>query len=785
LSIPAQSHDSPYLLDLNAPQRQAVEHFRGPILVLAGAGSGKTRVLTYRVAHLVLHHGVRPGSILAVTFTNKAAGEMKQRLGKLLGDEATALWVSTFHSLGLRLLRRHAAVLQYSDDFVVYDDQDTKTVIKNLLKNQNIDEKRYSVALFRSAIDRFKNQAISVERALEDAGNSYESMIARIYELYQRELLLSNAMDFGDLLVNVLRLFKEDPQVLAQYQHKFTFLLVDEFQDTNSVQYSIIRLLAAPENNILAVGDDDQSIYAFRGATIQNIFDFERDFPGAKVVKLEENYRSTSAILDAAHAVIEKNPERKSKKLWTAKQGGAKISLYCALDEHDEAEFVSQAIQRHLRSGGALSDVACFYRTNAQSRALEEAFMSARIPYRIFGGLKFYDRKEVKDILAYVRLVVNENDNQAFLRIVNNPPRGIGPQTVKNVVDEANQSARSLFAAATHASLKSRPLREFVQLIEELREYARSRPLHTFIAKVVERTEYIARLEASPDPQSVSRVENIKELQAITMLYHEPHREPRELIQAFLDRVSLASSEEFATNVSLSSQNQEETSTQYVSLMTLHLAKGLEYPLVFLVGFEEGLLPHQRSVETALEISEERRLCYVGITRAMDKLYITRARRRGMFTSGDTFGSGVREPSRFAFDIPQTTLEEHANFFDSYDSFIPQNMEILDDIFDPSEPFEQRQSTLKASNRKKVSSIFDPSKLVFSAAHISEKYPPASPHEMTPGAAVYHPSFGAGTVELTEGDPDGDLRKFKVRVLFEGRAGSKNLIFKFAKLSVQ
>ena len=791
------------LSDLNPPQQEAVEHFEGPILVLAGAGSGKTRVLTRRVANLVLSHGVRPQNILAVTFTNKATEEMRHRLRSLLGEGAEDLWVATFHSAALRMLRKHASRLGYTNDFVVYDTQDTKGVLKGILKELNIDEKRFPLQLFSHVIDQAKNAFVLPEQFAGDSASKYTSQLqAEVYSAYQNALIKANAMDFGDLLVNAVRLL-QIPEILSFYRHFLHFILVDEYQDTNAVQYMFIRAIAAPRNNLLVVGDDDQSIYAFRGASIRNILEFEKDLPNAKVVKLEQNYRSTGNILNAAHAVIEKNKGRKEKKLWTSADDGAPIVTYVAFDETDEAAFIAREIAKNLPKVKSYNNIAIFYRTNAQSRAIEEALLNSKIPYKIFGGLKFYDRKEVKDILAYLRLLTNESDNQAYLRSINTPPRGIGPQTLQPIMDHSSQNNLSLFAATKELAgeVRSKGVQEFLALMKSFKEAAEKNSLSELIEMVIEKSEYEKKLKNSKDVTAESRIENLKELVAVGRSASFSEGSPFEILKQFLDKIALTSSGEDA-----SSSSPEGTSTASqgtVSLMTLHLAKGLEYPMVFLTGVEEGLIPHYRSVDDPTALEEERRLCYVGITRAMSQLYISRAEKRGMFASGDDFGL-YREPSRFAFDLPPGCLKHLSAEFT--EKVVKSNLfEDEEDIsFEPSDDEEGVREPQSKYGKKK-----GPQPLVYkgpgagaprrSAALASadnlielktkkKAVPanaiPANTSNLKVGAKVLHGVFGEGTVEKLVEAPESDPTKIEVIIRFNGSENSKKLVLKYAKLWV-
>lgn len=675
-----------HLANLNPEQQRAVEHFTGPIVVLAGAGSGKTRVLTRRIINLVVSHGVDPRSILAVTFTNKATEEMRSRLQQMLGPDGEQLWVATFHSTALRILRRHAQNLGYKNDFAIYDDDDSKSLVKGIIKEMKVDEKKYSPSFFLQAIDRAKNN-FQLPGQMGKAAGYEASLIAEVYERYQRALLQANAMDFGDLLVNLLRLLREYPHIAAAYQHSFQFILVDEFQDTNQVQYAILQILAAKHRNLFVVGDDDQSIYAFRGATIENILHFERDFPEAKTVKLEQNYRSTNNILSAAHAIIEKNSQRKAKQLWSENVDGKLLTTYLAADEQDEAYFIAKEIQLQRDAGRPLKDIAIFYRTNAQSRSIEDILIQLSIPYRIFGALRFYDRKEIKDILGYLRLLVNESDSQAFSRVINNPPRGIGAQTLLSLHSYAQENGCTMVEAARQMSTRNKGMAEFIKLHDALLHELETSSLSKVVEMVIEDSGYKARLAEMKDPTALSRVENLKELVALTRSIEITGQTPRETLRAFLDKISLTSGSELPIEDAKDKQDGQKM-TDFVSLMTLHLAKGLEFPVVFLTGLEEGLLPHYRAMLDPREVEEERRLCYVGITRAMEQLYLTRSRKRGMFSAGDSGMGLFRDPSRFAFDLPKHLLDQKGPDFLSgaWDNFGYESEEVESD-FDPADEY--------------------------------------------------------------------------------------------------
>lgn len=775
-----------HLQNLNTPQLEAVVHHCGPILVLAGAGSGKTRVLTRRIAHLVTEHRESPRSILAVTFTNKAAGEMRERIHDLLGRSGEEVWVATFHSAALRILRRHAPKLGLTNQFGVYDDQDSKNLMKKIIKETGLDEKKYTPQQFLRVIDQCKNQYMFPSDLHKEAESKEDFLKAELYKRYQEALLKSNAMDFGDLLMNVVKLFKSDPEVLALYQHHLKFILVDEFQDTNKVQYMLIKMLAGQHNNLLVVGDDDQSIYAFRGATIKNILEFEKDFPNARVVKLEENYRSTGIILGAAHAVISKNTLRKSKKLWTSQSSGSPIVSYVASDETMEAEFIVDEIQKQVATGRKYRDIAVFYRTNAQSRAIEESITSRGIPYKIYGGLKFYDRKEVKDIIAYLKLLLNPHDTQSFLRAVNTPPRGIGPQTVLQIEQASREHRLSLVDGARVVALGNKHVKGFVEIIDHLLSALKEKRLGDLVREVSLRSQYKGKLRASTDPYAESRIENIEELEGIAETMELSSDTTAGALHTFLDRVSLSSSADIDEN---GEARQDEGGA--VSLMTLHLAKGLEYPVVFFSGLEEGLVPHYRSIESkeASEIEEERRLCYVGITRAMNQLYMTRSERRAMFSSGDESSGFIRLPSRFLSDIPDELIEERrSRGGKSYRLDQPQEEENIIRAGTLRNSSSTRQMIMKKV-KALVSGTPAPSKTLQSADQYQKlaqeqdmKRSLLGAADLTLGLRVEHPAFGNGSVIALEGDPLVDPDSLRVTVEFDKDKIQKRLIFKFARL---
>lgn len=754
----------PHLQSLNPRQMEAIQHKEGPILILAGAGSGKTRVLTNRVAHLVLAHKVPPDRILAVTFTNKATEEMQKRLWSMLGQKAEDLWVSTFHSAALRILRRHHRELNFTANFSVYDEQDSRALMKSVLKELGLDPKKSAPQAFLAKIDFLKSNYILPEEFKKDA-TSREQRDAVVYEEYQKALYRADAMDFGDLLVHAVTLFRNRPALLESYRRRLEYILVDEYQDTNHVQYLLLTLLGKPRNNVLVVGDDDQSIYSFRGADIRNILDFEKDFPGAKVVRLEENYRSTSVILGAANALISQNTRRKGKELWTAKEGGDLIKVFSGYDEADEARYVCNQIRDELNAGASCRDIAIFYRTNAQSRALEECLINCRLPYRIFGGLKFYERKEIKDILAYLRLLVNESDSQSFLRIVNTPVRGIGPKTVETIVNTAAEHGISLLAAAKRLALRHKGLNSFVLLMDSLKAAAMESAVGDLIWTIIEKTEYMKSLKEMKDSASESRIENLKELRGIGIRMASEAGEPAEALKAFLDRVALTSASE---NPDVAGVDKNE----FVSLMTLHIAKGLEYPVVFLTGMEEGLLPHFRSLPDPASLEEERRLCYVGITRARSKLYLTRAQTRGMFAGDDDSGSTgfYRFASRFLTEVSDEYLDEESGGFDQMSE---HDCELrFGDEMDNDAP--------RFTETKRKTPALKPARHPKNRTYASVDVP----KNLSSGTRVSHPTFGMGIVDRVEGDPEDERSNAIITVQFDDFEEPMKLVHRFSRLSL-
>jgi DNA helicase-2/ATP-dependent DNA helicase PcrA len=642
------------LAGLNAPQKEAVQHISGPLLILAGPGSGKTRVITHRVAYLIQVVGVKPGRIMAVTFTNKAAREMTARLETLLGGPtAGRLALGTFHALCARFLRQEGAAIGVDPHFVIHDDEDTNTLIKQSLKDLNLDPKQYAPQNLKNAISAAKNQLHTPAEFAARAGNYFEEVVRRVYERYQQRLEANRGLDFDDLLMKTVRLFSAKPEVIAKYQDRYVHVMVDEFQDTNTAQYRLVRQLAGKYRNLCVVGDPDQSIYSWRFADIGNILSFEKDFPDAKVVLLEQNYRSTGAILNLASKVIAPNTKRvRATSLWTENAGGESVTLTRTFDEQAEASFVLNEIQKLVDAGAArFRDCAVMYRVNAQSRSLEENFLRYGIPHRLVGGVRFYQRREIKDLIAYLRLVQNPDDNLSLSRIINVPGRGIGDRTISDLNAWASTQGISISAALLRLAagepgpFKARTLAAltaFARLIADVSANKDETTLPALLDRIIRDTGYQEHIMADDDEEAEERWENVLELQSVTREYLE--FTPADALATFLDQVSL-----------VADVDELKEDSDAVTLITLHQAKGLEFPVVFITGLEEGLLPHRRSMESTAEIEEERRLFYVGVTRAKQRLFLTTAFRRSLF--GGNIGN---PPSRFLKDLPPGLLAGQA-----------------------------------------------------------------------------------------------------------------------------
>ncbi len=635
-------------MQLNPQQQEAVECTEGPLLIIAGAGSGKTRVLTQRIAYLITEKQVNPWNILAITFTNKAAGEMRDRVDQLADVNGGSVWVSTFHSTCVRILRRYIDRLGYDTNFTIYDTDDQKHVIKDIIKQMDLDTRMFKDRALLSAISSAKNELISPEEyQLDAAGDWNKQTISKVYNAYQRVLKQNNALDFDDLLMKTVELFQSQPDVLDSYQERFRYLMVDEYQDTNTAQFALVNLLAKKYRNLCVVGDDDQSIYRFRGANIRNILDFEKNFPDAKVIKLEQNYRSTQNILNAANAVIANNRGRKKKTLWSDRDEGEQVHLRQFMNAFEEAEYVAGDIRAKVREGAEYSDFAVLYRTNAQSRMFEEKFLMANIPYRLVGGLNFYSRKEIKDLLAYLKTIDNARDDLAVRRIINVPKRGIGVASVNKAADYAEEQGISLYEAMRRAdevpglARAAAKLKGFTQYIDSLRAMAGILSVEELLKKVIDQTGYVRELEAEDTEESRARIENIDELITKVVTYEESAEHPS--LNGFLADVAL-----------VADIDMEDNDTNKVLLMTLHSAKGLEFPNVYLTGMEDGIFPSYMTItsDDAMELEEERRLCYVGITRAMNDLTMTSCKTR--MIRGETQYNKV---SRFVHEIPRELVD--------------------------------------------------------------------------------------------------------------------------------
>lgn len=719
------------LQSLNPVQQEAVLLTEGPLLIFAGAGSGKTRILTYRVAYLIREKKVPPWNIMAVTFTNKAADEMKQRVIDLLGKRGERVWISTFHSAGVRILRQHIHLLGYQNHFAIYDEQDQQRLIKDIMKELEIDPRIFHPSRVRGEINRAKNRGISEDEYVAHPFDVFQKRVASVYATYGATLRRNNALDFGDLLRLTILLFRRFPETLKSYQHLLRYVMVDEFQDTNSIQYDLIRLLIENHQNICVVGDDDQSIYQWRGAEIANILNFEKDFPGTHVIKLEQNYRSTKTILDAANGMVSHNFGRKEKSLWTENPSGEPIVVYHAENEQGEANYVVQQIKNGV--DGSYRDFALFYRTNAQSRALEEALIKNGIPYLIVGALRFYERKEIKDVVAYLRVIANPSDSVSLKRIINTPPRGIGSRTLEQLERMSMERNLPLYdglKTRIHegdlpAAMENR-LSSFLQMMEHFRDS--SLPLRDLALEVLEKTDYLDYLRGEGTEQAISRVENVEELITVITEYQDNPLIEDKSLEGFLDRVALVSD----------TDNYHDRWNR-VSLMTLHCAKGLEFPVVFLTGMEEGLFPHRRKGEDLEEMEEERRLCYVGMTRAKKKLYLVHAKERSLFGA-----QRVCTPSRFINEIPEELVVKEVS---------PRLTRLHHTDRLPPECAETTYET--------------------SLAEI-EEIP-----SLRAGQRIRHPKFGEGTIQYCEGEKE----KQRIVAYFPS-VGTKTLSLRFACLEI-
>ncbi|WP_404948690.1 DNA helicase PcrA [Streptomyces sp. ARC14] len=746
--------DSAALLDgLNTEQRAAVVHAGSPLLIVAGAGSGKTRVLTHRIAHLLAERGVHPGQILAITFTNKAAGEMKERVEQLVGPRANAMWVMTFHSACVRILRRESKKLGFTSSFSIYDAADSKRLMALVCRDLDLDPKRYPPKSFTAKVSNLKNELIDEETFAGQAADGFEKTLAQAYALYQARLREANALDFDDIIMTTVHLLQAFPDVAEHYRRRFRHVLVDEYQDTNHAQYTLVRELVGPAGEsdapaeLCVVGDADQSIYAFRGATIRNILQFEEDYPSAKTILLEQNYRSTQTILSAANAVIERNESRRPKNLWTNAGSGARITGYVADTEHDEAQFVADEIDRLTDKGDAKAgDVAVFYRTNAQSRVFEEIFIRVGLPYKVVGGVRFYERKEVRDVLAYLRVLANPEDTVPLRRILNVPKRGIGDRA-EAMIDALSmrekisfpQALRRVDEAYGMAARSSNAVKRFNTLMEELRTIVESGAGPAVVLEaVLERTGYLAELQASTDPQDETRIENLQELAAVALEFEQERGEEEGAgtLAEFLEKVALVADSDQIPD-------EDEDGSGVITLMTLHTAKGLEFPVVFLTGMEDGVFPHMRALGQTKELEEERRLAYVGITRARERLYLTRAAMRSAWGQ-----PSYNPPSRFLEEIPEAHLEWKRK----------------GPMAAPAGPTSGITSSLSSSRARSGPSGF--------ATRRTTEKPTVT---LVVGDRVTHDQFGLGTVTAVEGFGD----QAKATVDF-GDERPKKLLLRYA-----
>lgn len=727
------------LAGLNKEQQEAVKHTDGPLLIMAGAGSGKTRVLTHRIAYLLEEKGVAPRNILAITFTNKAAREMRERVMRLVGPEAEYMWVSTFHSMCVRILRRDIDRIGYNRNFTILDSADQLSVVKQVLKNINLDPKQYDPRAMLGQISSAKNELITDKEFEEKAGNFFERQVARVYSGYQTMLRKNQSLDFDDLIMQTIILFKRVPEVLEYYQRRFQYIHVDEYQDTNHAQYFLVKQLANRFKNLCVVGDSDQSIYRWRGADIGNILTFEEDYPSARTILLEQNYRSTKLILQAANHVIENNAGRKPKNLWTENDDGSKITYYEGTTEQDEALFIADEIRKLIKDGYQPDDIAILYRTNAQSRAVEDTLMKSNISYQMVGGTRFYDRKEIKDMLAYLRLITNPDDDISFERIVNEPKRGIGATTVERLRTYTAEHDISFYEAVKEVDFTgvskraASSLAEFGELIQSLAQQQEFLTATDMVEQVLERTGYEEMLKREQTLESQSRLENLEEFKTVTKEFEKSAEEDKSLVAFLTDLALIADIDKI----------DEEETERKITLMTLHAAKGLEFPVVFLIGMEENVFPHSRSMFDEDEMEEERRLAYVGITRAEKILYLTSAKMRTLY--GRT---NMNPISRFIQEIPEDLLE---------------GME------------QAKQSMFGSSFASRTEEAFTPKRKARRTVQAST----AADEEWKAGDKANHKKWGTGTIVRVQGEGD----KMELDIAFPAPTGVKRLLAQFAPIT--
>lgn len=757
---------------LNDKQKEAVLATEGPCLVIAGAGSGKTKVLTHKIAYLLSEKNVKPWNILSITFTNKAANEMKQRVEKLVGEASQEMWLGTFHSICVRILRRFIDRIGFDTTFLIFDSTDQRTLVKECIKSIGLDDKLFTDRSVLSEISNGKNDMLEPKAyQVKYNGDFRKEKIGEVYELYQKKLKENNALDFDDIINYTIKILTENPDVLEYYTEKFKYVLVDEYQDTNKAQFMLVSILASKYGNITVVGDNDQGIYSFRGADITNILNFEKDFPGSKIVKLEQNYRCTGNILKAANAVIKNNENKYDKKLWTENEEGKLPCIYKAEDEYDEASYIVKQINMlKMEEYLKLSDFVILYRMNSQSRAIEDIFRRENIPYKIIGGLKFYERKEIKDIIAYLRLIFNTSDNLSLKRIINEPKRGIGKTSLDNIQDISDKTGKSMYEIIKYAEqyelnrVKANSI-QFVEVIEELRKQVNQIPISELIKLTLNKTGYVKALENENTIEAESRIQNLEEFLTVAIEFEEQMAE--NTLAEFLESISLTSDID----------NMEE-SEDTVTLMTLHSAKGLEFSVVFLVGMEEGIFPGYKSIGEIKELEEERRLFYVGITRAMQYLYLTCAKRRTIFGS-----TSYNQMSRFLKEIPKDLLdgyeeidnEDNNSFKDSnygweygtnyagkVKTYKFDNVEKIPEVKEKVGAFQFRtaESFLNSLNKKASDRQVDITKY-------------------KEGQRIYHKKFGEGTINKIEQEGE----DYKLDIQFD-KVGHKRLMAKFAELEI-
>ncbi len=769
------------LKGLNDKQYEAVVNTEGPCLIIAGAGSGKTKVLTHKIAYLIGEKNAKPWDILAITFTNKAANEMKQRISDLIGDAAKDIWMGTFHSICVRILRRFIDRIGFESSFIIFDTSDQKTLVKSCMKDLAIDDKLFTDRSILSEISNAKNEMLEpAQYTARASGDFRKEKIAIVYELYQKRLRENNAIDFDDIINYTIKILMENPDILEYYSNKFKYVLVDEYQDTNKAQFTLVTLFASKNGNITVVGDNDQGIYSFRGADISNILNFERDFPGTRIIKLEQNYRCTGNILKAANCVIKNNEVKYKKELWTENEEGNLPKVYQADNEYDEGTYIAMQIE-HLKREEyyKYSDFAVLYRMNTQSRAIEDILRRENIPYKIVGGLKFYERKEIKDIIAYLRLIQNSSDNLSLKRIINEPKRGIGKTSLEKVENLAEENEISMYEVIKNAEqyglnrvyLNSR---EFVNVIEELKTKKDKLVISELIKETLKKTGYTKALENENTIEAENRIENLEEFLTVAIEFEEQYAENS--LSQFLEGITLSSDLD----------NIEETEDS-VTLMTLHSAKGLEFPVVFLVGMEEGIFPGYKSISEPQELEEERRLCYVGITRAKEQLYLTCSKQRTIFGS-----TSYNQVSRFLKEIPEDLLEGYKEAFGEEDN--NKNQMFKDSAYTWSYGSKNNSNikTYKINEKEPIGATtankkINESGFMFRTAEsflnnlgkTANKNAEVDLSKYEEGVKVYHKKFGEGVINKVE--PEGE--DLKVDINFE-KAGHKRLMAKFAKLEI-